>query len=146
MYDLTSSFDVGFNLAGGLISLSGLMLFAVPLVQERVARQSKSSPPPYVIVSVEEQLFSPVLGCELSDSESRKPLLELNSKDQEGDKEAGEGDKAGQGSQESETPPEDIFASHEYTDTVRTVIAAPSSLPLSSILAPHDEPSTPAPE
>ena len=145
MYDLTSSFDVGFNLAGGLISLSGLMLFAVPLVQERVARQSKSSPPPYVIVSVEEQLFSPVLGCELG--ESRKPLLELSGKEQEGEKEAGEGDeKTGQGSQESETPPEDIFANHEYTDTVRTVIAAPSSLPLSSILAPHDEPSTPAPE
>ena len=35
MYDVTGSYEPGFNLAGAMISLSGLMLFVVPYMDTK---------------------------------------------------------------------------------------------------------------
>ncbi|XP_014280635.1 monocarboxylate transporter 13 isoform X2 [Halyomorpha halys] len=43
LYDATKSYTVGFIFAGAMMSLSGIMLFAVPTIQRCIARRSSSS-------------------------------------------------------------------------------------------------------
>lgn len=45
IYDMTQSYDPGFYLAGALIALSGLMLFAIPYMQTTDCKDQNQEKP-----------------------------------------------------------------------------------------------------
>ena len=46
MFDQTGSYDGGFLLMGGMISLSGLMLYPIPYIKSWLTNNRQTSPPP----------------------------------------------------------------------------------------------------
>ena len=45
MFDQTGSYDGGFLLMGGMISLSGLMLYPIPCIKSWLTHNRQTSPP-----------------------------------------------------------------------------------------------------
>lgn len=62
MYDVRGSYDDAFYLMGALVALSGLMLFAIPCLQRRQAKQGHHSPDEDIIEQRDIDLGKKAIG------------------------------------------------------------------------------------